>query len=270
MQYLAIINYTPGGCVMKFLLAAVASVGLLGASVANAADMPVKAVEHHHVYDWTGFYVGGHIGYEWARVHDVRSDTGFVIDSKINSWAAGFHAGAQLQMGHNPWGGGWVLGVEAAHTMLGRPNNPSNFAPCVNPAFSCGLGGLGITTVGARFGASLDRWLFTISGGWATAYGDRQDFLIATQQLCTGAGCVSARHNGGYVGAAVENAFANGNFGALIVGLEYQHIWLNTASYTTPGSAGAFSHNTKVDADIIRARLTWKLNPYSFAVVAKY
>ncbi len=31
---------------------------------AFAADMPVKAVPH--VYNWTGFYLGGHVGYGWT------------------------------------------------------------------------------------------------------------------------------------------------------------------------------------------------------------
>jgi high affinity Mn2+ porin len=29
---------------------------------ATAADLPVKAPATQRVYDWTGFYVGGHFG----------------------------------------------------------------------------------------------------------------------------------------------------------------------------------------------------------------
>ena len=32
-------------------------------SAAVAADMPLKAPVHGAVYDWTGFYLGGHVGY---------------------------------------------------------------------------------------------------------------------------------------------------------------------------------------------------------------
>ena len=40
------------------------ALGLLaGASTAHAADMPLKAPALQSVYDWTGFYVGGHFGY---------------------------------------------------------------------------------------------------------------------------------------------------------------------------------------------------------------
>ena len=41
------------------------ALGLLaGASTARAADMPLKAPALQSVYDWTGFYVGGHFGYD--------------------------------------------------------------------------------------------------------------------------------------------------------------------------------------------------------------
>src|ERR1700760_5183215 len=40
------------------------ALGLLaGAGTAHAANMPLKAPALRSVYDWTGFYVGGHFGY---------------------------------------------------------------------------------------------------------------------------------------------------------------------------------------------------------------
>ena len=33
------------------------------ASSADAADLPLKAPALRAVYDWTGFYIGGHVGY---------------------------------------------------------------------------------------------------------------------------------------------------------------------------------------------------------------
>ena len=44
--------------------AAFASLWLFSlACPARAADLPVKAPALQAVYDWTGFYVGGHFGY---------------------------------------------------------------------------------------------------------------------------------------------------------------------------------------------------------------
>ena len=51
------------------MLAAVAVFGF--ASVASAADMPVKAPVYRApvatIYNWTGCYVGAHVGGGWAR-----------------------------------------------------------------------------------------------------------------------------------------------------------------------------------------------------------
>src|SRR5215472_5281896 len=44
--------------------AAMSMFGLfLGGGAAGAADLPLKAPVARAVYDWTGFYVGGHFGY---------------------------------------------------------------------------------------------------------------------------------------------------------------------------------------------------------------
>jgi outer membrane immunogenic protein len=56
----------------KFMAGAVIVAGALaGVSAASAADMapwmytkaPIPAV----IYDWTGFYIGGNVGYSWGR-----------------------------------------------------------------------------------------------------------------------------------------------------------------------------------------------------------
>ena len=48
------------------LLAAVAAIGF--ASIASAADMPVKARPMVVApYNWTGFYIGATAGYGWGR-----------------------------------------------------------------------------------------------------------------------------------------------------------------------------------------------------------
>lgn len=59
----------------KFLLAT----GILAASanVAASADMrmPVKAPPPVAIYNWTGWYVGGNIGYSWGRATTEQTDT---------------------------------------------------------------------------------------------------------------------------------------------------------------------------------------------------
>jgi outer membrane immunogenic protein len=81
------------------LLATVAVIGF--ASIASAADMPVKAPMYTKApivapqYDWSGLYVGGHIGYLWGRtrVEDdgVLTEPGAPTDGVIGGVLAGYN-----------------------------------------------------------------------------------------------------------------------------------------------------------------------------------
>ena len=56
----------------RFLL--VPACVLLVSAPAAAADMPVKAAPYTPVYSWTGFYLGGHVGYGWTDPKLSASD----------------------------------------------------------------------------------------------------------------------------------------------------------------------------------------------------
>jgi outer membrane immunogenic protein len=54
----------------ELILAAVAASAMLGIGAASAADLPLKArpyIAAAPVYSWTGFYVGGNVGYGWEN-----------------------------------------------------------------------------------------------------------------------------------------------------------------------------------------------------------
>jgi outer membrane immunogenic protein len=60
---------------MKRLLLAGATIASLIATNAFAADLPAKVYTKAPppvvaVYNWTGFYVGGNVGYSWGRSRD--------------------------------------------------------------------------------------------------------------------------------------------------------------------------------------------------------
>src|SRR5512142_2640175 len=70
--------------------------------VASAADMPVKAPVPKVVnapYDWTGLYLGGHVGYLWGRTR-VEED-GIVTEpnASTNGAIGGVMAGYNWQSG---------------------------------------------------------------------------------------------------------------------------------------------------------------------------
>src|ERR1700676_4288089 len=104
---------------MKRIFIAIAAVGSLLTTGAFAADLapvytkappPVVAV-----YDWTGFYIGGNIGYSWGRSNDTSTLTNgagpvlFTSFGKTN--LDGVVGGGQV--GYNWQTQNWVWGLEA-------------------------------------------------------------------------------------------------------------------------------------------------------------
>lgn len=102
-------------------------------TVALAADPPAPVFAEPApppapmtiLYDWSGFYVGGHIGYNWERkkIHypgfeeEIRIENGSPFDFRVTSDprhvgidADGFNAG--IQIGANWQFSQWVVGVE--------------------------------------------------------------------------------------------------------------------------------------------------------------
>ena len=107
------------GAVMKRLIIAggLALAGMI-AGPALAADMPVKAKAPPPIayYDWSGVYIGLSLGGVWAEVdrfYPLLDLVGLVpqtFTSRNEDAIAGFHAGAQWQLGQ------WVIGVEVAYS----------------------------------------------------------------------------------------------------------------------------------------------------------
>src|ERR1700736_3879603 len=65
---------------MKRMLIGIAAVTSLFATSAFAADLPMRSYTKapayvEPVYNWTGFYVGGNVGYSWGRASTDQSDT---------------------------------------------------------------------------------------------------------------------------------------------------------------------------------------------------
>ena len=183
----------------RWIAALLAGGAMLGwAGSASAADLrlkrPVAKAPPAAVYNWTGFYVGGHFGHGWA-------DNNF-FDVVAGSTAASFTAEGILgggQIGINWQTGPWVVGGELegsfAHVQRGVLFCGFGFG-----GFGCGGGsictfgpscagqGQVICTFGpncfgqvgariehlgllsARLGYAFDRWLAFVKGGAAVAH----------------------------------------------------------------------------------------------------
>jgi outer membrane immunogenic protein len=132
----------------KILLSGVALAALFAAAPAQAADVPVRQQQPYYkaapapVFNWTGFYFGGHVGYGWG-------DTAASITGEVDGFTGGLQAGYNWQFSRN-----WVFGIEADITGTDM-NDPL-------PTHVDYLG-----TLRARVGYAWDRTMLYGTGGLA-------------------------------------------------------------------------------------------------------
>jgi outer membrane immunogenic protein len=217
----------------KFLLATVATVAFAGA--ASAADMPArmatKAVPFVQMYNWTGFYVGGNLGYGWGRLSD---DTG--SSQSVNGLIGGGQIGYNWQMNS------LVFGVEADIQASGQKASQTGFIGATPVTVSERIRYFG--TVRGRLGYAWDRTLLYVTGGWAyTNFG---------VDLNTPAGSASSNttKSGATVGAGLEYAFA----GPWSAKLEYLYIDTGTQSVTL----GGVTDNVRVRDHVVRTGINYR------------
>jgi outer membrane immunogenic protein len=196
---------------MRRHLLAILAVMACAMSPAAAADMPIKTpAPPPPVYNWTGFYIGGHFGAGWMRngwsdgepsclplLGCSPSDLGMQT-------AVGVLGGAQA--GFNWQAGHWLLGVEgeySAANLRGNHTNTFNTSANFPPGFEALSEGVrvgtevrDIGTIAARIGLTsdaLDRTLFYVKGGAAVA---RNKY--------------TANDNGSFFGCSSNGAFSCG------------------------------------------------------------
>src|ERR1700738_5237533 len=104
----------------KFLLATTAIAALGAIAPANAADLGYNKAPAYAapIYNWTGFYVGGHIGGAFGGNNNFAG----VSSNNDGRLLGGVEVGADYQFAPN-----WVLGVEGQYSWLGSNNNSVAF-----------------------------------------------------------------------------------------------------------------------------------------------
>src|SRR5215510_11110428 len=95
-----------------FWLGTTALAAVVAAGAAQAADMPVKAPVYAAPFNWTGFYIGAHVGAGWSTKEWSAPDVNSPEFGPAGSYNLnGFLGGGQI--GYN-WQSGWaVFGIEA-------------------------------------------------------------------------------------------------------------------------------------------------------------
>jgi outer membrane immunogenic protein len=266
---------------MKKLL--LASMGLMAlvAGPAMAADMAplLKAPPALALYDWSGFYLGGNVGYSVGRdatsATKIFANTGDVIQNETFAMApAGWLGGFQL--GHNWQAGHTVFGVEADWQWTGQRDRACVFG-CLDASLDSGPTRLieeqkldWFATARGRVGYAADHWLWYVTGGAAFARIESNHHYtngagLLNPQISTTVVVSNASFNrtGFALGGGVETALA-GNWTAK---LEYLYLDLGSVTDTFravdppsfgPGPSVNVTHTIDIRDHIIRAGLNYR------------
>ena len=234
-------------------LAAAAGILIASTAAGSAADMAVKApyAASAPIWNWTGFYIGGHVGAGWGTAEttvDSIAAPGFPLTplglALTQNSRSGFLGGGQI--GYNFQSGWAVFGVQADIAGM----DVKGTAPCL-VVLSCTAKSDWLATVSGRFGGVVaDKTLVYVKGGAAwlnTTHSLNVPALGGLGGLGGGFGGVSAESTtlGWLLGLGAEYAFTQ-NWSAFI---EYDYMDFdkkNVAFDLTVPGAGTAVANTSI------------------------
>lgn len=259
--------------VKAFALGAVTSLAILGGS-ALAADLPVKTAPYRAPaplpYNWSGFYVGGNLGWGWNSDNGQQLCTdpagasfgpGCIIVSDPSIDADGFIGGGQI--GYNWQVNNWVFGVEA--DIQGADINGS--ANIAGPFPQVGGGNSGNSswvanetldwfgTVRGRVGFAWDRALLYATGG--LAYGHESVDLTFTGFGAQWPSSASDTKTGWTLGGGVEYAYVD-NWTVKIEGLYYDLGTITSSGVGIPPNGYTAGKEFEFKGGIVRVGLNYK------------
>ncbi|MFZ2160214.1 MAG: outer membrane beta-barrel protein [Bradyrhizobium sp.] len=236
----------------KLLLGAAALIAF--AAPAAAADIPPRTYSKAPaytapavVYNWTGFYIGGHLGGAFAGDNSLQSS-----DARF---LGGVQAGFDYQFAQN-----WVIGAEAQYSWLNADNNNGVLFPGGTLVTGGNNNQLGSVT--GRVGYTWGPALLYAKGGYAWRDSNNIGVTVAGAPA---AFTTDGNHKDGYtVGTGLEYMFAP-NWSAKA---EYQYYNFGNTTITAgpPDVVGARFRN---DEHSVKVGLNYRFG-WGGPVVAKY
>jgi outer membrane immunogenic protein len=256
------------------IIVAVSTIALT--RMALAADLPVKPVYKAPAvepYSWTGFYVGGNVGYSWGNTDSTVSIpnlatlgiTGFSDSLNPDGIIGGGQVGYNWQANAN-----WVLGIEADIQASGQKDSGSVSIPFSLPFQEVPVNG----TVSISHEEKLT-WFGTVRGRvgyifWnnamlygtgGLAYGHVGSSLTTTVSIPTASATSSFSGSGtkvGWtVGAGIEGPLGDSQKWTWKV--EYLYLDLGTVDYSfNDPILGAVTLSTDVTDNIVRGGINYR------------
>ena len=227
----------------NFLLGTVALIALGATAPAMAADLAARpytkapAYAATPIYNWTGFYIGGHVGGAFAGNNTFGNNDGR------------FMGGGQIGYDYQ-FSPSWVLGLEANYSFLDNgSNNNTGFFGAGSPFANRGLG-----SVTGRLGYTFGPAMIYAKGGYAWA-----------DTRFTNGFTGNMGRNGYTVGGGLEYLFTQNWSGKI----EYQYYDFGNGAFTN--AAGVAIGGGRNEEHTIKAGLNYRFNFGNFGpVVAKY
>ncbi len=258
---------------MRNLSVVMVALGALAATPVAAADMALKAPPPPApVYSWTGFYVGGNIGYSWGNgdsnyYEPIFSVLGLPIPISASQKLDGLIGGGQI--GYN-WQANntWVFGLEADLQGSGEKGSSSTADPW----------GIVVDPTLTLTNKADIQWFGTVRGRVGVLATPTM-LLYGTGGLAYGGISVSGSVNDGFIGptntwsfsdtttkvgwtlgAGIEGAFPNTSNWTWK--LEYLYIDFGTVSGNKLDSinliAFPYSWSTRVTDNILRVGFNYR------------
>ncbi len=219
------------------------ALGAAGAAQAADIRIPHKAPAYIQTfYNWTGFYLGGHLGYGSGDFSGTDTFTGAITGSAN---ATGLIYGGQV--GFNYQIGSWVFGIEGDFT-FGDVKWDENFLGLATAEIKIDQ----IYDVAGRIGYAFDRTLIygKFGGAWTQ---EKYNFNVLG-----GTATGTVNRSGWLAGVGIEYAFA-GNWSAK---LEYNYMDLGSklVTLTTTGGLAVTPANVDLTVQTVKLGVNYRFN----------
>ena len=228
---------------LGWVMAFAAAMALAGS--VKAADQPKPIIVQNPLADWSGFYVGGHVGYGRGNGRDMLFDPGpSAADSAFGSLFGGTQFGYNYLLPSR-----LLLGIEGD---ISFPNylDDGIVASRSTPSSAVTEKLDFVSTVRGRAGYTFGHWLFYATGGLAWS----QARFLEDSNSTGNEDKVLRMRSGWALGAGAELAIAPG----WSARLEYLYDRLGKAGGTFPLGTGYES--TTVDLNSVRIGLNRRLD----------
>lgn len=221
-------------CALSSALSPVFADGMPRQPVRQTAPAYAYPAPEQLFFDWSGVYVGGHLG--GANVSNKATfDSGTAIpySAQDGGFIGGGHIGLQVQMRDI------VLGAEYSYTAL-----EATLGTALATGFNVTTKMKDLQIVSGKIGYAYQNYLFYGKGGYAMS---SLDFTADNGAASSGTG----RASGWMAGVGVSYAITP----RIIIGAEYDYIGLNADSVSLGGNTLSRAH---IDTQLGTVRLDFK------------